>query len=53
MTISTVKMEVPNAIRPNITDNFIVLDLSDKRTISPPLVWYPRFLAGTPRERSH
>lgn len=35
-----------------VTDDTLTLDLSDGRTISIPLAWYPRLLHGTPDERS-
>ena len=31
----------------------LVVDLLDGRTISVPLVWYPRLLAATPEQRSN
>ena len=31
----------------------LTVDLMDGRTISVPLVWYPRLLSGTPKERSN
>ncbi|HEU5014915.1 MAG TPA: DUF2442 domain-containing protein [Roseiflexaceae bacterium] len=34
-----------------VTDQTLTVDLSDGRTISLPLAWYPRLLAGTPGER--
>jgi hypothetical protein len=34
-----------------VTDEALTVDLSDGRTISLPLAWYPRLLAGTPAER--
>ena len=33
------------------TDDVIVVDLFDGRTISVPLVWYPRLLSATPAQR--
>lgn len=34
------------------TDDALVVDLADGRTISVPLVWYPRLLAATPEQRA-
>jgi hypothetical protein len=39
--------------RLSVTDDELILDLADGRTISIPLVWYPRLLHGTADERSH
>ena len=35
------------------TDDSLVVDLMDGRTISVPLVWYPRLLSGTPEQRAN
>ncbi len=36
-----------------VTEDTLVVDLSDGRTISVPLVWYPRLLQGSPKERNN
>lgn len=36
-----------------VTDDALVVDLSDGRTISAPLAWYPRLLQASPEERSN
>jgi hypothetical protein len=36
-----------------ITDDSLVVDLVDGRTISVPLAWYPRLAHGTIAERAH
>lgn len=35
-----------------VSDDTLTVDLMDGRTISVPLVWYPRLLAGTRRQRA-
>jgi hypothetical protein len=35
-----------------LTDDSLVVDLMDGRTISVPLAWYPRLAAATPEQRS-
>ena len=37
----------------DITDDTLTVDLSDGRTISVPLGWYPRLLNGTSPERKN
>ncbi|MBC7931857.1 MAG: DUF2442 domain-containing protein [Rubrivivax sp.] len=37
----------------SITDDTLAIDLSDGRTISVPLAWFPRLLHGTPEERNN
>jgi len=41
------------AIRAVITDDTLNVDLEDGRTISVPIVWYPRLAYGTPAERAN
>ncbi|MDX6484120.1 MAG: hypothetical protein QOE95_1891, partial [Gaiellaceae bacterium] len=37
----------------SITADTLAVDLSDGRTISVPLAWFPRLLHGTPEERNN
>lgn len=53
MTISKVDIEVPNAIAIKITDETLTVELSDGRTISVPLAWFPRLVHATPQERAN
>jgi hypothetical protein len=36
-----------------ITEETLTVELSDGRTVSVPLAWYPRLIYGTPEERDH
>jgi len=36
-----------------ISEDALTLDLTDGRSISIPLAWYPRLLNGTPEERAN
>lgn len=36
-----------------VTDDTLTVDLTDGRTISVPLVWYPRLMHGTEKERKN
>ena len=36
-----------------VTDDELIVELADGRTVSTPLVWYPRLLYGSPDERQH
>jgi Protein of unknown function (DUF2442) len=36
-----------------VTDDSLIVDLVDGRTISVPLAWYPRLLHGQPEERNN
>jgi hypothetical protein len=51
MSISAVEIEVPNARHVEVTDDTLTVDLSDGRTISVPLAWYPRLVHADQAER--
>ncbi len=53
MGISAIEIELPRAEDVRVTDDSLIVDLSDGRTISVPLEWYPRLLHATPDERSN
>ena len=44
-------MEVPFAEDVTVSDDTLCVDLSDGRSISVPLAWYPRLLRATAAER--
>ena len=52
MTSSLTEIAVPAATNVVVTDDTLTVDLSDGRTISVPLAWYPRLAHGTPEERA-
>jgi len=37
----------------DVTEDAVIIDLADGRTISAPLAWYPRLLHGTREERNN
>jgi hypothetical protein len=41
------------ALGVQLTDDCLSVDLSDGRTISVPLAWYPRLMRGTDAERNN
>ena len=51
MSISTVEVRVRDASSVAIDDDTLTADLSDGRTISVPLTWYPRLVHATVEER--
>lgn len=53
MNTSAIEMRPVAIQRVNITDDTLIVDLTDGRTLSVPLAWYPRLLQGTPEERNH
>jgi hypothetical protein len=53
MTSSTIELlTIPIIQKVTITDEALSVDLSDGRTISVPLAWYPRLLNGSILERN-
>ena len=53
MRTSTVEAEVPTAESITVTEDTLSVDLSDGRTISVPLAWFPRLAHGTAKERKN
>jgi Protein of unknown function (DUF2442) len=53
MNSSTVEPRSATARQVFVTSDTLTLDLSDGRSVSAPLSWYPRLLYGTVEERSH
>jgi hypothetical protein len=52
MSTSTTERLGSRAIEVDVTDDALVVELSDGRTVSAPIAWYPRLLHATRRERS-
>jgi hypothetical protein len=53
MSISSIEINFPRAEDVRITNDTLIVDLSDGRTISVPLEWFPRLLHATNEERNH
>jgi hypothetical protein len=53
MITLTVEIQVPKAQHVAVTDEALTIDLSDGRSISVPLAWYPRLLHGKAEERNN
>lgn len=53
MTTLAIEIDQLAAMDVHVTDDALSVDLSDGRTITVPLVWYPRLLNGTPAERAN
>jgi hypothetical protein len=52
MTSSLTEIAVPSATDVIVTDDTLTVDLSDGRTMSVPLAWFPRLVHGTAEERA-
>jgi hypothetical protein len=53
VSTSVIEVRVVNAQRVTVTEDALIVDLSDGRTISVPLAWYPRLWHGTAAERDN
>src|SRR5450759_2625348 len=51
MSTLAIEMEVPFDDNVTVSVDKLCVDLSDGRSISVPLTWYPRLLRATPAER--
>jgi hypothetical protein len=53
--LELIKLKLAQAeiINACVTDETLTVDLADGRTISVPILWFPRLAYGTPEERSH
>ena len=53
MSTSPSELRAALAQKVTVTDDALVVDLVDGRTVSVPLPWYPRLEHGTPAERAN
>jgi hypothetical protein len=53
MNSSGVNIEEARARQARVSDDALIVDLVDGRTIIVPLAWYPRLWHATPQEREH
>jgi hypothetical protein len=53
MSSLIIEMKAVTAKQVTVSDKLLTVVLSDGRTISVPLAWYPRLFHGTPAERNN
>ena len=53
MITSTIEVRIPEAEDVTVTEDTLRAELSDGRTISVPLAWYPRLVHATQAERDN
>lgn len=53
MNTSAVEMQLPDAIGVDVARNALSVELSDGKTISVPVNWYPRLAHATEKERAN
>jgi len=53
MNTSAVEISVPMAETVTVTEDTLTVELSDGRSLSVPLAWFPRLVHATPAERKN
>lgn len=53
LTVSKVEIEAPLALNVLVTEDTLIVDLHDGRSLSVPMAWYPRLVYGSVTERNH
>jgi hypothetical protein len=53
MIISQTEIAIPNAQSVLVSDEALIVELEDGRTLATPLGWYPRLAHAKPDERLH
>ena len=53
MKNSLIEIQIAKAQNVAVTDESLTVDLTDGRTLTVPLAWYPRLMHGTQAERNH
>lgn len=51
MNTSAIEMRTPKAVDVKITEDSLTVELSDGRSVSAPLAWFPRLLHANMKER--
>ena len=52
LNITTTEVQPPKAQHVSVSEDALIVDLADARTISVPVEWYPRLAHGTSDERN-
>lgn len=53
MNTLAVEIRIPEALNASLTDDTLSVDLSDGRSISVPIAWFPRLLHASEQERNN
>ncbi|APF20444.1 hypothetical protein Calab_1410 [Caldithrix abyssi DSM 13497] len=53
MNFSTIEIETPDIVQVAINEEDLTVELSDGRTITVPIAWFPRLVHATERERAN
>ena len=53
MNTLAVEIRIPEALQVSLTDDTLSIDLSDGRSISVPIAWFPRLIHSSKQERNN
>jgi hypothetical protein len=53
VSILAIEIDIPSAVKVYLTEETLTVDLSDGRTISVPIAWFPRLEHANMEERSN
>jgi len=53
MSTLAVEIRIPEALNVSLTDDTLSVDLSDGRSISAPIAWFPRLFHSNEQERNN
>lgn len=53
MNTLAVEIRIPEALNVSLTDDTLSVDLSDGRSISVPIAWFPRLMHSSDEERNN
>jgi hypothetical protein len=53
MNITTTETHLARVLQVEVSEDTLIMDLDDGRSVSVPLAWYPRLLHATAEERLH
>ncbi len=53
MSTLAIELDIPDAIDVHVTEDALIVELSDGRTIAVPLDWYPRLKHATEEEKAN
>lgn len=53
MSSLAIQIDAPLALRVDLTNDTLTVDLNDGRTIAVPIEWFPRLVHATPEERTN
>ena len=53
MNTLAIEIRLPEALNVSLTDDTLSVDLSDGRSISVPIAWFPRLLHSSEQERNN